>query len=213
MARELIERFARLSDHRKELARACVRIDAPGHIEWLLWFYGVKLDALSVGDKTNLVYEMASFSVFGSGVAGEEAERTIFDGAMPDIRIIKNLQACLGRHIRTLLRHGESRVVLRQVSFLIRHGVFTPGASLRDAFLYRMGGILAENIGRILPCAECRTLFAAKRRGQVYCGRKCLNRVKVREWRAKQRTKRGSRKRLNKGHGHDGHGAVSRSVR
>ena len=66
-----------------------------------------------------------------------------------------------------------------------RHFVSVQGA-VRDLFLLRVHHLLEQvNTAMLTRCPDCDTIFLRKS-NQVYCSKKCVNRVTQRQWRERQ---------------------------
>jgi len=70
-----------------------------------------------------------------------------------------------------------------------------------DTFTYNVAHILGAHSGRLRLCAECKAIFLADRRQQVFCSSRCLNRVTQRRWREKQKKKQQTKKHKSKTRG------------
>ena len=68
-----------------------------------------------------------------------------------------------------------------------RHFMSVQGA-VRDLFLWRVHHLLGQvNTAMLTRCPDCDTIFLRKS-NQVYCSRRCVNRVTQRQWRERQAT-------------------------
>jgi hypothetical protein len=68
-----------------------------------------------------------------------------------------------------------------------RHFISVQGA-VRDLFLFRVHNLLAQvNTAMLTRCPECDTIFLRKS-NQVYCSKKCVNRVTQRRFREREAT-------------------------
>jgi hypothetical protein len=86
-----------------------------------------------------------------------------------------------------VLVHVIVSVAVMEGLFPGRPNVLLIEGVMRDVFLWLVTYLLAqESIARIALCPECQTIFY-RNRNQLYCTRRCVNRVNQRSWRAEKR--------------------------
>ena len=67
-----------------------------------------------------------------------------------------------------------------------------------QTFAYNVAHLLGAHSGRLRLCGECKHIFLADRRQQVFCSARCLNRVTQRRWREAQKEKQERRRHRSK---------------
>ena len=63
-------------------------------------------------------------------------------------------------------------------------------ANYEQALAYNFAHLVGAHSGRLRLCAECKGIFLADRRQQVFCSVRCLNRATQRRWREGQKEKK-----------------------
>jgi hypothetical protein len=178
-----------------------VMLPAEEQLRFVVRFAGLDLNHLRPGDWLNL---RDDFQVFldksTSGIMVRAAKPPFpadyteddFRALQQEVReLLTDIVATRGRE-----SYAPSTPVLLRVivSVVVVEGLFPgrPNALMiegltRDVFLWLVTYLLArESIDCIALCPECQTIFY-RNRNQLYCTRRCVNRVNQRNWRAEKR--------------------------
>lgn len=170
-------------------------------VEFLIRFARIEdPEELRPGDRLNFIDDLRRyFENVGEGkLARELAEAEAKPANLKDaIEAVRELFNAVVDRKRIPLPQKEKITIIFDGSRLgDERGVVFRDGSLRDA----MADTAADDLEdaepwQICRCRECRKLFLAGRKGQIYCSHPCANAVAARQYRAANAPERAKRER------------------
>lgn len=194
----------------QERKRASARIEngPDGIVGWVIRFLQTDLDPLTPSEWTLLAFEVASFvddltDRYGGIVATETGWEISavpegpLEPRLPSRREAIAVQQAVRTQLEAFWDKGCAAFTFPQLTLIVTPpGAFHPnrGTVVVAAkqkikeFEYRFAHLLAESGEYIRRCPECRTIYLAIRRDQLYCRPRCQARVASRKWREARKT-------------------------
>ncbi|HKQ35402.1 MAG TPA: hypothetical protein VJT11_08885 [Nitrospiraceae bacterium] len=191
-------------DREMKKARERITTTPSGEIGWLVQFIQRDLDALTPSVWMVLAYEVASFAeadgpdrhalpiASASGWTVQAIPGEMLEYTLPSRKEAMQLQRTIRDHLEQLWQHAVAPVTFSDLTLVVtmpgalhgRHGsLLVTTTPKTKEFEYRVAVSLAHHAGRIRPCQECKRIFLAARRDQLFCDPRCQMRVASRKWR------------------------------
>ena len=194
------------AEFQQELDKAWQRVtsNANGAIGWLIDFVQRDLDALTPTEWMVVAYEVASFgeeahpdkyampTAAASGWSVQAIPNETVHYTLPSRKEAIQLQRTIRDQLQHLWEHGVAPITFSDLTLMVtapgllsaRYGSLLVSTRPKTKeFEYRVAVLLAEYAGRVRPCQECRRIFLAARRDQLFCTPRCQMRVASRKWR------------------------------
>lgn len=135
---------------------------------------------------------MASSSGWAVGAIPGEA----IDYTLPSRKEAVQLQQSVRASLEHLWKHAVAPITFSDLTLIVtvpgtfhqQHGSLLVATKPKTKeFEYRVAMLLVQHSGRVRPCDECRRIFVAARRDQLFCDPRCQMRVASRKWRKTQK--------------------------
>ena len=217
MQQELVRQIETERDLWNELYKAAERIGTQTNLvmKWLLRFAQCDVRALSIGDSSNLSFELACFAMIGApgiklpfphqiDLKDEWSNKVTPTLTLPRREEALRLQDMIKGHINKLLSTGHTEFTTPALTRSIGkyagsdRGYSFYSLSAKDAhhaFEYHFGSLLASHAQRIRRCDACGQIYLGVRKAQQFCSTRCQNRVATQRFRKRLKEKRAKSKR------------------
>lgn len=169
-------------------------------IEFLIRFSMIEdPEKLRPGDRLNLMDDLRRYlEDDGEGqLARELAEADANPAKLRDaIKIVRYIANLAADHQVDDINVGPTIITFDARRLGDERGALSVDGSLRDAIADDAACDFADaDPWQICRCDECRRLFLAGRKGQIYCSHRCANAAASREYRTTHAKKRAQRER------------------
>jgi hypothetical protein len=156
-------------------------------------------EKLRPGDRLNLMDDLRRYlEDDGDGqLARELAEADAKPARLKDaIEVVRTLADAAAEHKQADIELGATTITFDGGRLGDERGALSVDGSLRDALADDAAADLSDaKPWQICRCPECKGLFLAARKGQIYCAHQCANAVASREYRTTHASKRAERER------------------
>jgi hypothetical protein len=155
-------------------------------VEFLIRFASIETpEELRLGDRLNLIDDLRRYlDVEGEGrLAREIAEaQEKPEKLMPAIEVVRKFAAAAAdKKLAETTREGGTTIIFDGGRLDDERGAISLDGSLRDVMLGTVVSDLDDaQSWQICRCLECKKIFLASRKGQIYCSHRCANAVAVR---------------------------------
>jgi hypothetical protein len=180
-------------------------MEAEESVRWLLSFSNLNPGSLTAGrpgDLPNLLYDLRRYLQVEPGDEKVEEELTRAESdprrLEETVRIVRNLLNSVADKIPFRYRYGAGELVFDANKLPSDSALTYHDASLPDAVVQVAVDDMSDASAlRVKRCAraECRELFFAERRSQIYCGHRCANAIASRTYRKQEENRK--RRRLH----------------